>query len=388
MADFGNPMRADIETFRPNLFSNNRSRNRQYEDFDDGINRGRGRGRGRGMSRGYETKNQYSTEEEYKEDMDMPPIDLVYTWVSLTDDHIDKMMPFRKIRGVDNNRNRYEDHDELKYSIRSTFEYCTWLNKIYIVMDDDQYPKWLLEDSSILNRLNIPIVVVKHSEIFPRSEALPSFNSHAIEANLWRIKGLSEHFLYANDDMFFGNKTSPTDFFTSNGVPLIAINGEVPLPPRKRNLSMHSLAWINNRSVMNILFGTKEDIKLPYPAHQVAPLCKSWFAELWQKPNIEKLLTATTHSKFRSSRNLYVIGLVTMIAIHTRKANITRARSNSLIQCNDTTNLHQQFQELVRNRPKLFCINDGRVKDRDKFEEHMENFLSQFFASATVAEKK
>jgi hypothetical protein len=38
------------------------------------------------------------------------------------------------------------------------------------------------------------------------SPFLPTFSSPAIEANLHRIAGLSEHFLYFNDDVFLGKK--------------------------------------------------------------------------------------------------------------------------------------------------------------------------------------
>ena len=48
------------------------------------------------------------------------------------------------------------------------------------------------------------IRVVPHSEIFPDTGDLPTFNSHAIEACLHRIPDLSENFLYFNDDVFLG----------------------------------------------------------------------------------------------------------------------------------------------------------------------------------------
>jgi len=41
-------------------------------------------------------------------------------------------------------------------------------------------------------------------EIFPRKDDLPTFNSAAIECHLHRIPGLSENFLYFNDDFLLG----------------------------------------------------------------------------------------------------------------------------------------------------------------------------------------
>ena len=49
-------------------------------------------------------------------------------------------------------------------------------------------------------------------------ENLPTFNSNAIEMNMHKIKGLSEQFVYFNDDMFLTNKVFPEDFF-KDGLP-------------------------------------------------------------------------------------------------------------------------------------------------------------------------
>ena len=47
---------------------------------------------------------------------------------------------------------------------------------------------------------------------------LPVFNSSAIITQLHHIDGLSEHYLYLNDDMFFGRDTRPEDFWFGSGI--------------------------------------------------------------------------------------------------------------------------------------------------------------------------
>ena len=42
---------------------------------------------------------------------------------------------------------------------------------------------------------------------------LPTFNINSIELNLHRIKGLSEHFVFFNDDMFLLKPVYMEDFF-------------------------------------------------------------------------------------------------------------------------------------------------------------------------------
>ena len=76
-----------------------------------------------------------------------------------------------------------------------------WVRHVYLVTDD-QVPTWLDTD-------NARITLVTHRELFEDRGRLPTFNSHAIESQLHHIAGLSEHFLYLNDDVFFGRPVDP-----------------------------------------------------------------------------------------------------------------------------------------------------------------------------------
>ncbi len=51
-------------------------------------------------------------------------------------------------------------------------------------------------------------------EIFPNRSHLPTYSSPAIEAHLHRIPGLSQNFIYLNDDVMFGEEVWPEDFYT------------------------------------------------------------------------------------------------------------------------------------------------------------------------------
>lgn len=51
-----------------------------------------------------------------------------------------------------------------------------------------------------------------HSEIFENPNDLPTFNSQAIELNINRIPGLSDKFIFMNDDFFFGEPVTKEDF--------------------------------------------------------------------------------------------------------------------------------------------------------------------------------
>ena len=110
-------------------------------------------------------------------------------------------------------KNRYENHDELKYSLRSLEKYAPWINHIYIITNN-QRPIWLNNTEKV--------TIVDHREIIP-SQLLPTFNSCTIEQYLVEIKDLSEHFIYLNDDMFFNRPTPKSVFFDNSGKPKVYI---------------------------------------------------------------------------------------------------------------------------------------------------------------------
>ena len=137
------------------------------------------------------------------------PIDFVLIWVDGNDPEWRK--EFNKVKGIegDAREERFRDMDTLRYWFRGIEKYAPWYNKLYFVTCG-QRPEWL-------NTEHPRLVCVDHKDFIPQ-QYLPTFSSHAIEINLHRIEGLSEHFVYFNDDTFILAPTSREDFFV-NGLP-------------------------------------------------------------------------------------------------------------------------------------------------------------------------
>lgn len=145
------------------------------------------------------------------------PVDVVYTWVDSDDptwqaERAAAMVDRPPTRGIDlsANQSRFVSYDELRYSLRSLELYAPWVRRIFLVTAG-HVPQWLDVDHPRLT-------VVRHSEIFADPSNLPTFNSHAIEAQLHRIPGLAEHFLYLNDDVMFCSPVPKELFVASNGI--------------------------------------------------------------------------------------------------------------------------------------------------------------------------
>ena len=149
-------------------------------------------------------------------------IDAVITWVDGDDprhrakreQHGDKrMFSHDDVAGS----TRYKSLGEIFYCIASLNRYAQWLNKIYIVTDE-QNPKVEELLAKHFPEGTIPMEIVDHKVIFRGyEEYLPTFNSISIESMTWRIPGLSEHYIEFNDDLILAAPTRPEDFFTEDG---------------------------------------------------------------------------------------------------------------------------------------------------------------------------
>ncbi|KFW09720.1 N-acetylglucosamine-1-phosphotransferase subunits alpha/beta, partial [Eurypyga helias] len=115
---------------------------------------------------------------------------------------------------------RFEDNEELRYSLRSIERHAPWVRHIFIVTNG-QIPSWLNLD-------NPRITVVTHQEIFQNVSHLPTFSSPAIESHIHRISGLSQKFIYLNDDVMFGKDVWPDDFYSHSKGQKVYLTWPVP----------------------------------------------------------------------------------------------------------------------------------------------------------------
>lgn len=101
-------------------------------------------------------------------------------------------------------QSRFRPFGTLKYAFRSVAKNMPFVDRIVlIVSSESQVPEWV-------NRKNVRVVL--HEEFMPE-EHRPTFSSSAIESNMWRIEGLSDLFVYGNDDFFALQPMSEDDFF-------------------------------------------------------------------------------------------------------------------------------------------------------------------------------
>ena len=111
---------------------------------------------------------------------------------------------YLRINGKGMDVSRFRPFDTLRYAFRSIAENMPFIDRIVLIVSNiEQVPEWV-------NRETVHIVL--HSEFMPGSH-LPTFNSSAIESDMWRIEGLTDRFIYGNDDIFVLNPLNEADFF-------------------------------------------------------------------------------------------------------------------------------------------------------------------------------
>lgn len=166
---------------------------------------------------------------------------------------------------------RYRDWDILKYWFRAVEAYAPWVNKIHFVTCG-QHPRWLNWDHPKLHR-------VDHRDFIPEAY-LPTFNSMAIELNLHRIEGLSEQFVYFNDDLFLNRPVTADDFFR-DGLPMdtAVLTQLIPLAPGDPHV--HAIG--NNVAILNRHFNKKAVVRRHW---------RKWYTPLYGKQLLKNLLNA------------------------------------------------------------------------------------------------
>jgi hypothetical protein len=151
------------------------------------------------------------------------PIDAVVTWVDGADPaHAARLREFLAASGepvpAAADPTRFHDAGELAWCLASLLRFAPWLRTIHAVTDRQVPPALAkLAGTPFADRVR----VVDHAAMYAGYEPyLPTFNSRAISAMLWRIPDLAERFLYVNDDFTVVQPVEPTDFFRDGRVVL------------------------------------------------------------------------------------------------------------------------------------------------------------------------
>lgn len=175
------------------------------------------------------------------------PVDAVVLWVDGSDPQLaEKRNKYLGEAGLAGHRGAlstfYASNNEIRYCVFSILKFAPFVRNIFIVTDG-QDPNLYEEVKDRFPDRADSLKIVDHKEIFSGYEQyLPTFNSTSILSMMWRIKGLSDNFLFFNDDMFIIRETRPEDWFR-NGRPVL--RGKWLIPPWKKMVSNYFKTLVN-----------------------------------------------------------------------------------------------------------------------------------------------
>ncbi|MFD0791098.1 stealth family protein [Microbacterium insulae] len=283
---------------------------------------------------------------EFAEDVDM-----VFSWVDGSSSEFQRQRAARMEEYVvgegDAGPARYRHVDELRYALRSVHMYAPWVRRIFIATDSPA-PSWLVEHPKV--------TIVRSEEFFADPAVLPTHNSHAVEAQLHRIPGLAEHFLYSNDDMFFGRLVEPEMFFTPGGLTkFVECEVRIGAGGPAAHRSGHDNGLRVNRALLADRFGRSivRDLE-----HCATPLRRSVMAELEQ--TFPEDFARTAASRFRSATDISVTNsLYHYYALMTGRAVATRQPRTRYVQTTLAASLARMERLARRTDVDMFCLNDG-----------------------------
>ena len=283
-------------------------------------------------------------------------IDIVYLWVNGADPawRQKRQHALARTKAQKNDlamhgdvAGRYRDNDELRYNLRALEKFYPDHGHIYL-LTDGQTPHWL--------QAHAGLTLVNHHDLMPAA-ALPVFDSGHIESYLHHIPGLAERFIYLNDDVFFGAKVNPAEWFGANG---LAVFKEKAKVPEYDTLQSHESALVN-ASILSKHWLSKRYPKYNHApeifAHSPRPMLKSALLEL--EDAAPELFQEVRKTVFRSWQVPPIVpDLVPRWMLHTGLAAMQTLEP--LYISSGAADAEQQFQTLILEfgRIPFFCIND------------------------------
>lgn len=263
---------------------------------------------------------------------------------------------YEKYTNVPVMEKRFRDWGTLKYLLRGIQTMMPFVHNVYLVVSHpSQVPEWADTDN---------LKIILHKDIIPE-EYLPTFNCNPIEMHLHRIPGLSEEYLYFNDDMFPVGKCEPTEFFREG-------KGVIGMYRHLLSTNMYKKICRLCDQVARRLAGKGSAMTFMRPQHICSPMLKSVCTEIYDSDVSEIRHTSLCRTRLEDNLCQYVYidymyhkGLIIPEKISNKHFSVGLASAGRL----------KNF--LMNPDRKMVCINDVKLNDK-KYAELREVILEAF----------
>lgn len=274
---------------------------------------------------------------------DSDSVDVVYTWVDSRDAEWraqrDALTQKRIRAQLTTHAHRWpvltDSLSELAISLKTVRAFMPWVRTIWVITHRPQK----IDDPGVS--------FVHHDEILDPAN-LPTFNSMAIETGMHRIKGLAEHFIYFNDDVFIGEPLQKSDFF-EDGKPIMRTAPALQIGAQNTRLYKHfgkkgagqGPGMIRTKKIMGG--------KIYATNHQAAPMTVSLMKDA--EAQYHEDWKATETFPFRDDSNVPVITVAYNHGLRTDQVHTLRDDRLTSLSLD-----MKQFGKVHKTNPSMFCI--------------------------------
>jgi hypothetical protein len=278
---------------------------------------------------------------------------------------------------------RFRNVGEIVYSVNSALKYLPWIRTIFLVTETQNPPlaPHLLESGRIR---------IIHPEEFIPPRYLPTFSSNVIESFLFRIEGISEIFLYNNDDYMHFAPIPPDFFYTMDqGTAALELHAypafyrwvlcRLASLSRRYRTNLHTFMIANTYDLLRkaCCGFSRRDILVPVHATKI------WRTATALKVEEEfgDILEATRLRKFRNADDLsYYTILYSMENKLNPRNHLHRHWMGSMRAPNAMYNFsaismfgnkRMLWHRILQSQARLACLNDIPFDERERFVEVM-----------------
>jgi hypothetical protein len=311
------------------------------------------------------------------------PVDVVYTWVDDQDPEflasLNSHLPPGRRNRTTTSAARFKSHDELKYSLRSLHAYAPWVNRIFIVTNG-QRPAWALA--------NPKLQFIHHEQIL-EPDYLPTFNSHVIGSALHKIPGLSERYIYFNDDVLLLRPLDITRAFSVAGKSYAYITQDRLAAGAATDFET-ATEWAGKtaRDLIEGHWGHLFDRRFSHMFHaqrrSVAETCESLFPEAYD---------AMRRNKFRQMNDVLCCSFLHHYAGYLSGETLFRTERGHYISVRSKT-APGEFSRLLEAQGEpdglnVMCLNDYEPAGGglSNYEETLSRFLDAYYPSPSPYER-
>lgn len=261
-------------------------------------------------------------------------IDIVYLWCGLPE----------------NKRCSYTK--DIVYSIKSVHKFIPYCRKIWIIVDDDVS----LEDIKVagIDTQDKKINIVFYKKIIPEVYLPIKWNSNVIECWIWKIRGLSEYFIYLCDDMYIGKMTNIRMFFNNDNLPIIRMDQGNPNHDKllsHKNTNDYMEMWTNAINEHNIYYTRQSHNCMPYKRS----LMKKYY-QIYKK----EVHKASNNSIRSGKKDFNLLRFTGSLSVMNGEAilKVTNDDYDFFVESNNK----KDVKKILKLRPQFFCINNTNSK--------------------------